>query len=116
MNGFRKRRLGWTAAAVVLMLLANGVVAVLHLGKQAGTRYRWVCPTCGAELTYATGSFGSARLTPGRSVPEGDCPWELVSPQPPSAFLPWNWLARLLASPAPDPAEVHRKAQRPWRE
>ena len=91
-----------------MLLVANVLVAVRHLGTRAGQTYRWVCRESGAELSYTPGAFGSARLAGGSAAPQRGHRWKLVEPQRPSPLLPWNWLALLLDTPAPDPKEVIR--------
>jgi len=100
----KKKLLTWFAIAVVVLLLANLLVAVRQVATGAGRSYRWVSGETGAELSYQPSVFGSARL-----AGEAKGRWELVEPHPPSPLLPWNWLARLLDRPAPDPEEVIRQ-------
>jgi len=105
----RSRFLIWGASVVVLLLIANALVAVQHTGSRAGQTYRWVCRESGAELSYTPSAFGSARLAPGRAGLDGACRWELVEPKPLSPLLPWNWLACALDRPAPDPEVIIRQ-------
>jgi hypothetical protein len=109
MAAIQKKLLAWCAVAASLLLIANVLVAVRHLGGRAGQAYRWVCRDSGAELSYRPAVFGSARLAPGRAAQGGGRRWELVEPRPPSALRPWNWLALLLDRPAPDPETVVRQ-------
>jgi hypothetical protein len=105
----RKRQivLGWLA--IVILLIANGVVAVRYLGARAGQTYRWVCRESGAELIATPSKFGDAHLRSGRALSGRTYLWELVEPQPPSALLPWNWLALALDRPGPDPNKIVRE-------
>src|SRR5262245_51429932 len=103
MDARRKRLLTWCVVGGVLLLIANPLVAIWHLGRRAGQTYCWVCPETGAELSYSPSVFGSARLKPDRNARVGGCSWELVEPQPRSLLLPWNWLARALDRSTPDP-------------
>jgi len=103
----RKRLRSWCAAGLAVLLIANVVVAVGHLGSRAGRTYRWVNPQSGAELFYNPSEFGSARLTPGKGA--SGARWQLVEPPRHSPALPWNWLALLLDPPAPDPESVIRQ-------
>ena len=104
----RKRLLTWSVLVAVLLLAANAFVAIQQLGSGAGRKYHWICQESGAELSYSPSEFGSACLVPEKAKLEPGQRWELVDPQPPSAFLPWNWLAIWLERPAPDPETVIR--------
>jgi hypothetical protein len=97
--------------AFALLLVANVLVAVRHLGTRAGQTDRSVCRESGAVLSYSPAVFGGARLAPGRADRGGGRRWELVEPRPPSLLLPWNWRAVLLERPAPDPEAVFRQAK-----
>ncbi|HKA08581.1 MAG TPA: hypothetical protein VKD71_15085 [Gemmataceae bacterium] len=109
MTDRRKRLLAWSALAVALLLIANLLVALWHIGRVSGQTYRWLCRESGAELSYNPSVFGSARLNPpGAALPRG-CKWEPVEPRPLSPFLPWNWLALILEPPPPDPEAVLRQ-------
>jgi len=109
MTDRRKRLLAWTALGVALLLIANMVVALWHIGRVSGQTYRWVCRESGAELSYNPSVFGSARLTPPGAKPAAGCKWDLVEPRPLSPLLPWNWLALILEPPPPDPEAVLRQ-------
>jgi hypothetical protein len=106
MTSTRRELITWSVIAGVLLLMANLLVAVRHLGTRAGQTYRWVSPDSGAELTYNPSQFGSAKIT---GSPRRGSRWELIEPLPPSPKLPWNWLAFLLDRPAPDPESVIRQ-------
>jgi len=109
MPGPRKRLLTWCALAVALLLIANLLVALWHIGRVSGQTYRWVCRESGAELSYNPSVFGSARLTPPAAKPAHGYRWELVEPRPMSPYLPWNWLALTLEPSVPDPDAVVRQ-------
>jgi hypothetical protein len=98
MRASRKTIVAWCAAGALFLFFTNVVVMVRYLGSRAGQSYRWVCRDSGAELTYSPSTFGSARLIPGRAIPERTHRWELIEPRPLPAHMPWNWLA-LLVSP-----------------
>jgi hypothetical protein len=100
----------WCALGCPLLLFANLLVAVQHLGTRPGQTYRWVCPESGAELSVTPSVFGSARLTPGRIASGRGDDWVLVAPRLPSPLLPWNWLALALDRSVPDPEVVIRRA------
>jgi hypothetical protein len=109
MTDRRKRLLAWSALAVALLLIANLLVALWHIGRVSGQTYRWVCRESGAELSYNPSVFGSARLSPPGAAAPRECNWELLEPRPLSPYLPWNWLARILDPPPPDPEAVLRQ-------
>jgi len=108
MSSQRKAPFLW-AGFVALLVIANLLVAVRHVGRRAGQWYRWVCPETGARLSYNPGIFGSARLIHGNKAPVRGYCWELVEPEPLPLLLPWNWLALLTTPPPPDPEAVLRK-------
>ncbi|HTK76692.1 MAG TPA: hypothetical protein VL371_15600 [Gemmataceae bacterium] len=60
-------------------------------------------------MSYNPGTFGSARLAPGRIPAVRGYHWELVEPEPLSPLSPWNWLALLGDGPIPDPDMVIRQ-------
>jgi hypothetical protein len=97
-------------AAIGMLLAANAAVAVHHLGTQAGMTYRWIDRSSGAVLTYSPSVFGSARWESNPSATRSPARWDLLSPQRPSPWLPWNWLAVTLSPSAPDPDAVSRLA------
>ena len=101
----RKKMFLWITIGVLLLLIANGLVALQQMGTQPGRTYRWVCRDSGAELSYTHGVFGSGRLVPGNPR-QNAMRWELVEPRPPSPLLPWNWLAAIVDQSAPDPEVV----------
>ena len=110
----QKRLLIGCVVGTVLLLTANGLVAVRHLGTGAGRTYRWICRESGDELSYNPSVFGGperAHLAPGGTVRESEWHWELVEPRPRSAWLPWNWLAIWLDPPIPNPDSVIRQEQ-----
>jgi hypothetical protein len=100
----------WCALVSTVLLIANLLVAVQHLGRRAGQTYRWVCPEAEAELSYTPSVFGSARLRSRRIASGRTYRWVLVEPRPLSPLQPWNWLAVALDRSAPDPEVVIRKA------
>jgi hypothetical protein len=110
MVGSRKKLLACCAASGILLLSANVLVALRHLGTRAGQTYHWVCRESGAELSCNPSVFGSARLVPPDATQQRGWRWELVEPRPLSSGLPWNWLALLLESPVPDAEAVIREA------
>ena len=109
MTRVRKQQLVLGALAVGVLILANCIVAVRFLGTGAGRTYRWVCRETGAELVSTPSIFRNAHLKPGPANSGGPYSWELVEPPPPSILLPWNWLARALDPPGPDPNKIVRE-------
>jgi len=102
----RKKLLICCAVGLVLLLVANLLVAIRQAGTRAGQTYRWVCTESSAEFSYNPSMFGSARLTPGNGA-KGR--WTLVEPRPASPALPWNWLTLVLDRPALDPEILIRQ-------
>jgi hypothetical protein len=103
-----KSKLFSIPAAVSALFAANVAVAVHATGTQAGTTYRWMDRDTGAVLVYTPGHFGGPRLEKSPSAARSSGHWELLSPDSPSPWLPWNWLAVTLSPPPPDPDEVAR--------
>src|SRR5262249_30886919 len=98
--------------ASALLLIANAIVAISDVGSRAGQTYDWACQDCGAKLFYAPTLFVErTRFVPGHVGPDCGHRWELVSvgsPRP-SPWLPWNWLALLLAEPIPAPQAIIKR-------
>jgi hypothetical protein len=103
-----RRKILIGGALAVLLLVANGIVAVRYLGTRAGQTYCWICRESGAELTATPSKFGAAHLKPGRANSGRPNSWELIEPRPLSVFLPWNWLALALDGGGPDPQKIVR--------
>jgi hypothetical protein len=103
-------------AAVSALFAANVAVAVHTTGTAAGQTYRWLDRDTGAVLVYSPSVFGSAHfeLKPRTNRSAGH--WELLSPERPSPWLPWNWLAVTLTAQPPDPDTVVRMIAGRWRD
>src|SRR5262249_44988646 len=90
------------------LIVSNALIALRHVGIRAGQEYQWVCRESGAVLSYNPAIFGSARVSGRVADAARDFEWELIEPKSLSPYLPWNWLAIVMSTRAPDPREVWR--------
>jgi hypothetical protein len=92
-----------------LLVAANILVAIHHLGTRSGQTYRWVCKQSGAELSVNQGAFGQVKLRAAQPMANARHQWQLQEPRPLRPWQPWNWLALVLQRPTPDPDDLLRQ-------